>query len=82
MRVARPDVRKTIRLDSDGLTIIHVLPSGNTKMRNQVDFAKSNLISNINLKYISFALLMNTLLQIIGKNSIKTFNPSLKNVCF
>ena len=43
---------------------------GNTEMRNQVDFAKSTLNSEINLTYILFPLIMYFLLQIIIRNNI------------
>ena len=47
-----------------------IILAGDTEMRNQVDFVKSTLNREINLKYVLFPLLFYFLLQIIIRNSI------------
>ena len=43
---------------------------GNTEMQNQADFTKANLNSEINLKNLSFPLIVHFLLQITIRNRI------------
>ena len=59
----------TSYLSSIGKAPIY-LTTGYTEMRNQADFAKSTLNSEINLKYILLPLIMCFLSQTITRNSI------------
>ena len=52
------------------LKYFSLINSGNTEMQNQVDFAKSTMNSEINLKHILFPLYMYFLIQIIIRNII------------